>query len=69
MNLKSVKRSKNANSVNNYLPILFDCINENISPGVFTISACMCSSACVANVRTKKDMEGVREGEDENEEG
>ena len=34
---------------NNYLPILLDCINENISPGVFTMSACvyMCVYVCV----------------------
>ena len=47
--------------MNSYLPILFDCINENISPGVFTISAYMCL-VCVLNEKVKSEgKEGCEE--------
>ena len=39
------------------IPILLDCINENISPGVFTISACSKNMKNMKNMKNSKNSE------------
>ena len=41
------------------IPILLDCINENISPGVFTISAC---SENIKNIKNSENSENKIKG-------
>ena len=42
------------------IPILLDCINENISPGVFTISACSKNIKNSENTKNSEDSENKK---------